>query len=421
MLGNKSKDLIGLYKNTVKLIGKDKDLLYPILHMAIYRSISVCLTASCVYFFFVAKNPGSGFLSVLAALSFVPISAYLQVRHKAALSWMSFEVLQGKDTDLNAGLGRLTGIKGKLFLIAMMDMLTSRSSASSTKEGGIKELLVSLALSVFKSVWDLVGNFMLPTIAIEKCGFEEAVTKLKSMKQNLPSAIAGVLGLNVAGGVATALLGPLVFGAFIVGGGMGYFGKDYLPDAWTFQSSAGQTINLLPIFCTIFVTSILSAFILAAVEGLKSIYYSIFYASLNRPLEICEELRDEVTNYLNYKNQVRGYDFFEKFKVKEDKTLDMSAHAEFDQAQVDKVKKSYESNLSKGHGPEKIKTFLVQKGIKKELADFAFEEFLEEGSAKILPFINSKVAEGHSKAEVEKFFHQKGVPTCILRKALKAG
>ena len=67
-----------------------------------------------------------------------------------------------------------------------------------------------------------------------------------------------------------------------------------------------------------------------------------------------------------------------------------------------------------------MEAFLISKGFKAELVSFAFEEFLQEGMNKVLPFFKSKVAEGHSVAEVEKFCREKGVPSCVLEKVVKA-
>ena len=417
---SKFDDLSGLFKNTFKLIGKDKDLLQPILYMGIYRSVSVCLAFTGIYFFFVAQSYGYGFLSILANLAYAPLSAFLQTRHKAALSWMSFEVLKGKDTDLNSGLSRIKGLNGKLFIIAIVDMIIMNSSSQKSKDGGIKQMLVALALSLFQGIWDIFQNFMIPTLTVEKCDFSEATSRLKTMKENIPAALSGVLGMDILGGLFTSLISILGFVGFLVGGGIGYFLHSALPNSWEHTLSPGHVVNLFPLFCCLFISAFISAFVIAAANGLKSIYYSIFYASLNKPLEISQEYREQVTHYLNFNNQLKGYDFFAKFKVKEEKALQMSAHAEFDQEVVDKIKKAYESNLSKGHGPEKVEAFLISKGFKADLVSFAFEEFLKEGMNKVLPFFKSKVAEGHSVAEVEKFCREKGVPNCVLEKVVKA-
>lgn len=422
LLGEKGKDLEGLFKNSIKLIGHDKDLLVPMAYMAFYRSITVVLGFSLFYFAFVQKNPTKVFMTFLALLGYAPLSSFLQVRHQAALSWMTFEVLQGKDTDLDSGMSEIKGLQFKLFLVGMVNYLTQNRS-SSESQTGVKDMIVQALVSVFAGVWDLLQNFLVPSLVIEKASFSEAADKLKQLKTNIPASIAGVLAVDVTAGLVSALLGPITGFGVVLGGGLGYFGTNFLPAAWNLPIENGPVVNALPLFCVLFVSLIISSIILAMASGLKAIYYSTFYVSLNHPMEIRDDMRPDVTNYLNFKGKTKQYDFFARFKnsgIPEAKKLEISSIVEVDQATMEKLKKAFNTNFVKGHKSQTISEFLLKKGYKSQVIEAALSEYMEEETAKILPFVKEKLAIGHSKNDLGKFLAEKGVPAEITMKVLKA-
>jgi hypothetical protein len=64
----------------------------------------------------------------------------------------------------------------------------------------------------------------------------------------------------------------------------------------------GHVLFILPTVLSFFLCSYIKSFIKISATSLKAIYFSIFYVSLNKPLEISESFREEVTNYLNFKD-----------------------------------------------------------------------------------------------------------------------
>ena len=418
LLGNNGRDIEGLLKNTIKIVGQDHDLFYPVVYMSVYRSITVVLSFSSVYFFFISGSGGLGVLSLLALMAYAPVSFFLQVRHQAALTWMTAEVLEGKDSDLDSGFGQLKDLQLKLFIIGLINFFIKDARAQNSESSGFKELIIGVALSVLREVWDLVHNFLLPAIVIDKVNLEEAVPRLKDLKKNIPAAITGVLAVDLLGGIASSVVGTLVAYNLIFLGGLGYLASNYLPGAWV----VGSSFNTLPLFFGLFLSSIFTAVILSACDGIKSVYFSIFYMSLNHPLRIKDEMRASVTNYLNYKGKTKAFDFFSKLSeaAPEDKKLEISGHSEVDQDVVEKLKRSMKTNLLKGHDAVVIENFLLKKGFEKSIIAFALNEYLTEESEKIIPFIKTKLAKGHIKEELIKFLGEKGIPRVITDKALKA-
>ena len=62
---------------------------------------------------------------------------------------------------------------------------------------------------------------------------------------------------------------------------------------------------------SLFFCHYIGSFIKISATSLKAIYFSIFYTSINRPLEIDEQYRDNVTNYLTFKDS-SALDSFKK-------------------------------------------------------------------------------------------------------------
>lgn len=413
MFKNKTQDIVGLFKSTGHLIGKDQDLLWPIFYIGLYRSISVVALAALVYGFF-HNNVQLLVGSICAVISWAPLSAFLQMRHRAALSWMSFEVLKDKDTDLNSGLDRLSGLNGKLFIVAMFNMVISNARMDDRKPG-LRSIIAGLFLSLFQGVWEIVKNFLLPSMAIDKGSLSECVSRLRHMKQNIPAALSGEIASDVVGSLASSLTVFLYIPAMVIGYGLGVVFKNQFPDLWMTKE-----MNLLPLFGMFFLASFLSSFITGAVDGLKTIYYSVYYTSLVHPMEVKAELQNDVTHYLNF-NRPKEYDFFAAYRPKES-SKELEIHASgLDQLKVDKVKKAFAINLPKGHSLEKIEDFLLSKKFTPELIAAGREEFYGESLKKILPFISEKKGMGYTHQQLEKFLKEKGYPVDVVNRALKAG
>ncbi len=419
-LGDNFKDVMGLFKATFLLIGKDKDLLQPFYRILAYRLVSLSLIFSTIYLG-VQGSYLSAFGMFMGFLGFSFLSAFLQIRQQAALSWMSYEVVTGKDTDHESGTARLSGHNFQLLIIAIINKTLEKGSQKQAT--GFKGMLLAILTSVLTEVWDIVHNFLIPTMVIEKKSMKDSVVHLKTLKKNIPGALAGVLGSDLAGG----LLGQLITLPLLFCTGISLFGgallQGTLPVAWTFPTpfeGMFHTINFLPLFTLSFLYGIAYSCIATAVLGTKSIYFSIFYTSLNHPLKIHESFRKDVTNYLNYNGKLKGLKFFDKFtEKKEEKSFEISAKGNFDQKLVDKIKGAFDSNLKKGHTTEVVINFLLKKNIKQDVIDFSYNEYLEDNVAQILPLIKTELSKGQTKESVSLFLKEKGYPKCVLVTAFK--
>ncbi len=123
-LGGKGKDVQGLLKSSIALLGKDIDVFKPSVYMTFIKSIRIFTSFFSLYFFFISKEIGLGFVSILALFIMAPIISYMNMRYKAITSWMIYDVLRGKDTDVSIGSKELRGLGFTLFLYSIVDHIT---------------------------------------------------------------------------------------------------------------------------------------------------------------------------------------------------------------------------------------------------------------------------------------------------------
>ena len=82
---------------------------------------------------------------------------------------------------------------------------SANSGGANTQGGGIKQFILSIFFFALNEVWDLVSNYLLPAIVIEKKSVKEIVPSLKLVKNNIPGTLVGVFGIDFAGAVIGSL------------------------------------------------------------------------------------------------------------------------------------------------------------------------------------------------------------------------
>jgi hypothetical protein len=160
-------------------------------------------------------------------------------------------------------------------------------------------------------VWDLVKNFSLPAIVIDRASLHEIPKRLRMVKKNVPGALVGILGIDLFGSVIVEMFGVIILPGMFAGGLLGHYGQGFLPGNWLVTlPDSDFTINILPMFFMGLLCSILVSFLNSLVHLVKTSYFTIFYVSLSRPNDIQPALRKEVSHYLNHNDRLEGYDVF---------------------------------------------------------------------------------------------------------------
>ena len=312
--GKKGQTLTKLVTGSVKILGRDKDIYKPLLTMFNVKLIRNFLFLLVFYFFLIEKSPSLGIVSVLVLLFYMFIESYVHMRCKAISSWMVYDILRGIDTDVPMAKKELKGQGFAIFLYALIDYVVNHAkenSSNNDKKGGVMSMISSVLIAIFAEVWDLVKNFTLPAIVIDKAGLKEVPSKLKLLKSKAPEALMGILGFDIVGGVLGYAIGVILFPFIALGLAMGYYGQSYLPGGWGISDAeTNLSFNLLPIFITVFLSMVITSFINSLVHLVKSSYFTVFYVSLTRPEEVHPELKEHVNHYLDTEGHTEHFDFF---------------------------------------------------------------------------------------------------------------
>ena len=156
----------------------------------------------------------------------------------------------------------------------------------------------------------------------------EVIKELKDIRRNIPGTLAGVFGLDFAGDMVGGYLGIFMI---VIG----------LPLLFI-----GWPAYLIWIAFTVLVGVILRVF----VDMMKTVYFTLFYMSVEMPMEISEDHRQNVTKYLLHQKPTNL----------EEPPIDKGA-------QLAKVIPYVLKYREQGHTDAEISSFLVQYGWPQDL------------------------------------------------------
>lgn len=364
--GAKGRDTKGLIKNSITLLGNDVDVFKPSIYMTVIKSLRTIAIFFATYYFIISKDLKKGFISIIVIILLAPLISYLNMKYKAITCWMIYDVLRGKDTDVSIGSSELRGVGLTIFLYSIVDYIVKAATAKNNdKEGGLINFVKGIILAIFKEVWDLIKNFSLPAIVIDRVSIREIPTKLKMIKHNIPQSLVGILGIDVVGSVFVSLFGFIQLPSILIGFGVGNFAKGIFPSSYLFTLPLKEplTFNVLPLFIILFFTTTFVTFLNCLVQLVKTTYFTTFYVSITRPEEISPEIREEVTEYLNFNSRLDGYQFFKEEIPKEEKGFDLDKKSGEDLTIIKKISNTFKKNMAKGIDEDRISRALIKKGF----------------------------------------------------------
>ncbi len=192
--------------------------------------------------------------------------------------------------------------------IAFIDLLIKSSSAASQVKvnagpqpsiglSGIRAMILGIFFSFLSEVWDLVSNYMLPAVVIEKKPIREIVPNLKLLKNNIPGTLAGVFAIDFAGSIISVLF-TWIYSATLAIFGILFF---LLMGPGAVAGQKAFLICVVPTFIILMTVSIVSSVYSRIIDSVKTVYFSCFYTTLAYPEVIIAEYRQTVEDYLNYK------------------------------------------------------------------------------------------------------------------------
>ena len=175
---DRMKDTAYLFKNSFTIIGKDKDIKTPTIKMVIFSFLMTTLFFVSIALYLINKNLlfVSIGLMLLDIFFLLPFSYFYYVRQKASQSWIVYNTLVGKDISYQDALAHTKLEKGKLRLIAFVDIVMAYVSGQKNNERkGAVGFLINIFLSALVEVWDLLSHYMLPAVVIEQKPLKEII------------------------------------------------------------------------------------------------------------------------------------------------------------------------------------------------------------------------------------------------------
>ncbi|OQX71136.1 hypothetical protein B6D52_02470 [Candidatus Parcubacteria bacterium 4484_255] len=335
------KDTGFLIKNSFTIVGKDKDIKTPTIHMIIFSLIIIIFFYSTILIFISGKFVIIGVLLLLLTIFIlIPFGFFYNVRQKADQSWMVYNTICGKDINYNDAHNHTKTEKGKLRIIAFVNILMKYTK----NQKGNKKGIMALFLSFLNEVWDLLSHYMLPAVVIEQKPLKEIIPEIKSLKTNVPATLAGVFGIDFVGNVTGWLFGGIFFVSLLISVGIGYLISMFTEA--TVITIGSFSFSWVPVFIMLFLVSIIAGVYKKILESIKVIYFTIFYTSIMRPMNISQELRGELTNYL--------------LMQKSDFALHQKPTP--NQQYIDKLSNYIRQYENSGYSEQQIKQFLASKG-----------------------------------------------------------
>lgn len=305
-----------LLKHTATIVGRDRDILAPVIRTILFSVVLVTVFFAAIAAF-VADAGGPGTVLLLVWLVLGLYHFFYFNRQELALSWLVFETAAGRDRSFPEATDRADELAPQRRVLALIDMVAAWIAwrrNTSEKSG----LLTNLVLGAMTEGWDLVNHFLLPAFAVDGVSFRDAMGKLRATRENVPETLVGVFGIDVMGRVVATLMAPLNVLLILLGIAIGTWGSsampaafeggelgellppeafDYLP--WT----ADTVFNWLPLFVCIFLGKLVSSAFKRVVTAVKVIYFTLFYTRVLHPDELAPDIRAELESFLTFGGQ----------------------------------------------------------------------------------------------------------------------
>ena len=263
--------------------------------------VFLMIVTSLFYWF----HPGWGILLLIFfLLVLLPYAFFFHIKKRACICYLTYaQITQRKATIADAqNVARQQKWNLRLFGFVELALSRATSAIGQSASYGLFHFLVASAMTILEGVIEVAESYLLPTLMIENIPLKAAAEKLKSLKSHVPEVLTGTFGLDIFGGVASAML-RLVYSAMIfVGALLAYFLPKLIP---TFPCvvlhSSGHAeyhIFIFPVILAVVLISFIKRVIRIIVTSMQATSFSIFYTLINKPSELSPEMKQKVVEYL---------------------------------------------------------------------------------------------------------------------------
>ena len=291
------KDTGYLLKNSFKVIGKDKDILKPTIHMIILSIIMITISFISIFTFITGSYVGTGILLILILIFILaPFQVFYNIRQKADQSWIVYNTVVGGDISYRDAHNHTKNQKSSLRKISLIEIIMKYVGSQRSGKKGIMATLVNIFIAALAEIWDLLSHYMIPAVVVEQKPLKEIIPQMKSLRNNVPATLVGVFGIDFVGNIINTIIFPIYLVFIAISVGIGKLLISTLPN--TILTLGGFQFSWVPLMIILYITMIASSIIKKMVESTKVIYFTIFYVAIRAPRRITSDMRSELTNYL---------------------------------------------------------------------------------------------------------------------------
>jgi len=302
LFGEKGKTIGNLFSSSFRLLGEDrvKSLLVSRCLFSVICHILALLAITLMVYKF---HAGLGWLLFFFLIFCVyPYSFFFHVNKRAGQTWAAYGKITNRPTT-DAEINKvISSQKWPLRMFALVELALAKANNTEQSQG-IMSLLVASALAALEGLFDVAESYLLPALIIERIPLTAAADKLKQLKQNIPTTLAGAFGLDVFGGVVSSLL-FFIYAGIILMAGAAAWGAAHIA---SFPQTLIATLPLnhstvhvfiFPILLAIVLVSLIHSLIKILVTSMKATYFAVFYTAINKPEEIRADMKDKIIVYL---------------------------------------------------------------------------------------------------------------------------
>ena len=292
------KNTMFLLKNTFKILWRNKDIIIPTKVSIYYSVVLRILFFTMVGSFFI--NPIVWvILLIIWFIAFI-YKFFFLAKQKANQSYLVYNTISWNNISYENSLNYTKNEFNKYKSIAFIDMVRWYiDNANSSKKEWFKWMIIWIILSWLEEVLDLISNYLLPAMVIENKSITNVKEDLKAIKTNVPQTLVWVFWIDFIWSVINTLL-ILVYVIIIFIACLIWYALWFVTESMNILV-ADNNISLIPVFISIVIISIISVIILRLVDGVKVVYFTVFYTNIMKAESITDDLKADLQSYLHFK------------------------------------------------------------------------------------------------------------------------
>lgn len=307
-----------LLKNSLTVVGRDRDIITPWIRSTIYGCVEVTpfyLGVGFIMYGIAAQSGGLigwGVGALALWLGLFLYKSFFYNHQEMRQSWLVAETAAGRDRSYADAKERAQQVESQIRAIAALDMLAAwiaNRQANKDEDSGLGAFVVNLFIAGLTEVWDLLNHFLIPAVAIDGVTIKDGISNVRRLKDQVPETLTGVFGIDFLARVVGVIVAPVYFVLTLVALSLSIAMADMLP-AFSLPMPSGVEVpaalltdgalklTVIPLFALIFVGKLFSVVLERAVISVKIIYFTIFYVQITHPDRIASDLQPELEAYL---------------------------------------------------------------------------------------------------------------------------